>query len=150
MGSILIELHSFLPNWKSQAVKQHLDDHVGAELETSPVYASTEHVVTCTIHMLPQPAVRQHESTCARFITCTHAHMHIRRRMLVYTYAHILVYTNLLRISCVQHVLLVFHAHIHAWVCVYIYIYTHILHIHHNYTCTHGHAHAILNNTLMM
>ena len=38
LGSIRIAfLPNTLPNWKWQAVKHNLDDHVGAELETSHV-----------------------------------------------------------------------------------------------------------------
>ena len=38
LGSIIIAfLPNDLPNWKRQAVRQHLDDHVGAESETSRV-----------------------------------------------------------------------------------------------------------------
>ena len=40
LGSFLIAfLPNGLPNWKWQAVKQHLDDHVGTELETSRAYS---------------------------------------------------------------------------------------------------------------
>ena len=42
LSSILIAFpHKALPNQKQQAVTQHLDDHVGAEFETSHVYIHT-------------------------------------------------------------------------------------------------------------
>ena len=46
LGSIMIAfLPNDLPNLKWQAVKQHLDDHVGAELETSRVYIWWFHTI---------------------------------------------------------------------------------------------------------